>query len=123
MKISEVSGDRVDNKTKLEIIQKEEEAIREEIEEKVMLEEQAEKQRQVCVTGTETGIFNCNDTLPREVVSAITPDSFRGQASAPCLNCKTPFPSPPLPSPPLPSPSLSTSKDHTTSMKKNMILG
>ena len=80
MKISEVSGDRVDNKTKLEIIQKEEEAIREEIEEKVMLEEQTEKQKQVCVTGTEreTGMFNWNDTLPREVVSAITPDSFRG---------------------------------------------
>ena len=51
MKISEVTGDRVDNKTKLEIIQKEEEAIREEIEEKVKLEEQAEKQKQVCGTG------------------------------------------------------------------------
>ena len=51
VKISEVTGDRVDNKTKLEIIQKEEEAIREEIEEKVKLEEQAEKQKQVCGTG------------------------------------------------------------------------
>ena len=51
MKISEVTGDRVDNKTKLEIIQKEEEAIREEIEEKVKLEEQAEKQKQVRGTG------------------------------------------------------------------------
>lgn len=80
VKISEVSGDRVDNKTKLEIIQKEEEAIREEIEEKVMLEEQAEKQKQVCVTGTEreTGMCNWNHTLPREVVSAITQDSFPG---------------------------------------------
>ena len=47
MKISEVSGDRVDNKTKLEIIQKEEEAIREEIEETAKLEEQAVMQKQV----------------------------------------------------------------------------
>ena len=49
MKISEVSGDRVDNKTKLEIIQKEEEAIREEIEETAKLEEQAVMQKQVRV--------------------------------------------------------------------------
>ena len=47
VKISEVSGDRVDNKTKLEIIQKEEEAIREEIEETAKLEEEAVMQKQV----------------------------------------------------------------------------